>query len=179
MGWDLPNWQPALVSLFSSTSSSPVLLSHISHSLNSQHSIIALVNDDAPLPPLPAALDNSDSNEGRAEPLPLELHLLSTTTDPIYVDDSPGARLRSTVLHLQDTDVRGTFWRLGAGKGRARLGVESEWVHFGLRRLGGRAVYLEVEVRDKRQQSIVIRCSTFKVSRICPRPGGGPRAYTQ
>lgn len=158
---NLPNSQPALITIFSSTSSNPIVLSQTSHSLNSQHSIVALLPDNAPLP-LPTPADDPNSEPAPAQ-LPLECQLLAHTANPIWVDDSPGAHLRSRVLHLQDTDIRNTFCRLGASQGKARLGVENEWLHFAIRRLGGRAVYLEAQVRDKRGQRLVVRCSTFKV----------------
>lgn len=101
--------------------------------------------------------------------LPSEYDLLSATLDPAFVDDSPGTRLRSRVLHLQDSDVRSTWWRIGgtAQSGKA-LGVEAEWVHLAVRRLGGRECYVEFGVRDRRGQTVVIRCSTFKVRATTP-----------
>lgn len=135
--------QPALVSLFSSTSSDPLSLfsTHIDNSLPAD-SFVALLDDTTsqPQPPSPAQL-----------------------VPPPQIQDGEehgeGYTLNQTVLHIQSPTLRTTYIR---SPPIGTLSMKHPWIHLQVRNMDKEWSF-EVGVIDRAGREGVIRCSTFQV----------------
>ncbi|TFY65378.1 hypothetical protein EVG20_g5615 [Dentipellis fragilis] len=150
--------QPPLVSLFSSTGSSPLHLweTHTDQSLPAD-SFIVLLNDATALP-TPAA--------------PKSLIALPPLSDPSSSDahDDTGYALAQTVLHIQSPSLPTTYIRCpprssssSSSNTRMSRGLELKhpWLHLQVRNLG-REWSFEVGVVDQSGKEGVVRFSTFQ-----------------
>ncbi|KZT01200.1 uncharacterized protein LAESUDRAFT_664350 [Laetiporus sulphureus 93-53] len=148
--------QPSIVSLFSSTGSSPLDLfsTHTDVSLPSD-SFICLMKDSTsqPAPPPPASL----------------ISLAHGTDEDKTV--APDYALDQTVLHIQSPTLKTTYIRCPpagwTGTGRAAhgrngdLGMQHPWIHLQVRTLG-REWSFEVGIVDQSGREGIVRCSTFQ-----------------
>lgn len=145
--------QPAVASLFSSTSSHPLLLSSAvtaSKSLTDD-SFISLVQD----------ADDSDEQV-------VCWHGSSASSRVMKGKGKQVDRgnIRSRVLHLQSPDVRSTSVRFGSAdtsaQGSKALGLSLPFLHLAIKDLE-QAWYFDVGVMDSKGRTAVIRVSTFQV----------------
>ncbi|KAA1472421.1 hypothetical protein DENSPDRAFT_838683 [Dentipellis sp. KUC8613] len=140
--------QPPLVSLFSSTGSSPLHLweTHTDPSLPAD-SFIVLLNDATALPtPAPP--------KSLIAPAPLSD---SSSSDP---HGDTGYALAQTVLHIQSPSLPTTYIRCPPRMSRG-LGLKHPWLHLQVRNLG-REWSFEVGVVDQSGKEGIVRCSTFQ-----------------
>lgn len=145
--------QPPLISLFSSTSSHPLLLASTSTSESlTADSFISLLFDatdsDETLLLWHGGTGSSRELKGKGK-------------------DVPRGNLRSRVLHLQSPDVRSTkvVWR--------DLGLQLPYLHFALKDLS-QLFFLEVDLVDSHSTPLRLRLSTFQV----PSLPSSPRSLT-
>lgn len=144
--------QPSIISLFSSTSSHPLLLATSIRSGHTAESFVSLLKD-------------CSSQEET---------LLSFNGQPTELEQRTRALLqgeerqntRSRVLHLQGPDIRKTSVRWGNwldGRGKVEgLGIQLEYLHLQVKNLE-QDFYFDVAVQDDRKEVFVFRCSTFQV----------------
>ncbi len=160
------SFQPAIVSLFSSSSGSEPLclwLLKTDPSLPAD-SFACFLNDteSTPAPPDPAVL---------ISPHPV-------ATDSIDGSDNNsqgmGYTLTQTVLHMQSPSLASTYLRCPPhNHGRDHLGREGDlglkhpWVHLQVRNLG-RPWSFELGLVDRAGKEGVVRCSTFQVGIVFP-----------
>ena len=144
--------QPALVSLFSSTSSDCLGLFEMRTDTALQaDSFICTLNDasSAPQPPEPAQL--------------LSLPAIVTQQESDGDDeDSEGRNLCQTVLHMQSPTLRTTYIRCPPFGDSRALGLRHPLIHLQVRNLG-REWALEVGIVDRNGRAGSVRCSTFQV----------------
>lgn len=150
------SFQPAIVSLFSSTGSEPLCL----WSLRSDPSLPAdsfacFLNDteSTPAPPDPAVL---------ISPLPVAV---DSGDGPVNDSQGMGYTLTQTVLHMQSPSLATTYLRCPPGRahmGReGDLGLKHPWVHIQVRNMG-RPWSFELGLVDWVGKEGVVRCSTFQ-----------------
>ncbi|KAK4704065.1 hypothetical protein P7C70_g2150, partial [Phenoliferia sp. Uapishka_3] len=142
--------QPSVLSLFSSTSSSPLLLASTSSaSPPLADSFIALLDDatDANFTLISGPATSSSTLKGKG-----------TTV--------PRGNLRSRILHLEAPDPRSTHVQWGSGS--KPLGITLPLLVLQLKDLG-QAFFFEVGVRDERGNRAVIRASTFQQLQSSPK----------
>jgi hypothetical protein len=150
--------QPALISIFSSTSSNPLQL--FSSQVDSQlpeDSVICLVDD-------------STSNPVAGD-LPASAKLISVKKTDEKVEEpddgdtreweGEGYTLAQRVLHIQSPTLKKAFVRCPRVSS-VSLGITLPHLHVQVRSLG-REWSFEVGVLDRAGRSGVIRCSTFQV----------------
>ncbi|GAA5988598.1 hypothetical protein JCM5350_005761 [Sporobolomyces pararoseus] len=150
--------QPSIISLFSSTSSHPLLLaSAIQTSSTSSDSFISFLHDNniSEEKERLISFNSAASDSGqRSQPLQVIAH-------------EHNKNLRSRVLHLQDPDCRTTSVRWGSlvrkdGMGaEGALGIELEYLHLQVKNLG-QNFFFDVAVIDDRGEVFVLRSSTFQ-----------------
>ncbi len=157
------SFQPAIVSLFSSTGSEPLCL----WSLKTDPSLPAdsfacFLNDSesTPAPPDPAVLIAphpvaADSGDG-----------------PANNSQGMGYTLTQTVLHMQSPSLATTYLRCPPySESRAHMGREGDlglkhpWVHIQVRNIG-RPWSFELGLVDLAGKEGVVRCSTFQVDLV-------------
>ena len=150
--------QPALVSLFSSTGSEPLILfsSHVDKSLPAD-SCICLLKDSTSLPPPPP---------------PASLIGVESSGENLNVADRSAHVLDQTVLHIQSPSLRKTYVRcppvgwpspgLGSHTRTSNLGIEHPWIHLQVRKLHKEWSF-EVGIVDRSGRKGIVRCSTFQV----------------
>ncbi|EPS94077.1 hypothetical protein FOMPIDRAFT_1033502 [Fomitopsis schrenkii] len=139
--------QPALVSLFSSTGSSPLtLFSSRTDKFLPSDSCICLLKDSTslPFPQPPATLIDVD----------LAQEELNEADKADYVIDQ-------TVLHIQSPSLRTTHIQCPPLGWRGDLGIEHPWIHLQVRNLH-REWSFEVGIVDRSGREGVVRCSTFQ-----------------
>ncbi|EPQ32227.1 uncharacterized protein PFL1_00424 [Pseudozyma flocculosa PF-1] len=153
--------QPSLVSLFSSTSSSPfaVFSMHVDLDLPEDSGLILLRDHDDRRADIPA----NDATELQRDPRRFQLRV-----------DAPGSGqssmrglLEDTVLHIQSPTIKTTFIRTPPLNERRSssgevLGLELPYLHLQFRPLGSKPFMVEVGVRDIRGKRARIRLSNFQ-----------------
>ncbi|GAA5851090.1 hypothetical protein JCM8547_004129, partial [Rhodosporidiobolus lusitaniae] len=160
----LDNVQPVL-SLFSSTSSSPLLLASSLRSSSStpEGSFISLL------------VDHDDSSEtllawSGSSPAELEARAASLKRMRAnQLEASSGRRLkelRGKVLHLQSPDPRNTSVKWGTWEKekwrKEGLGVKLPVVHVQMKEMPGQQVYVDVGVVGEEGEVVVVRCSSWQ-----------------
>ena len=151
------SFQPAIVSLFSSTGSDPLCL----WSLKTDPSLPAdsfacFLNDSesTPTPPDPAVL--------------ISPHPVAADTGDGQINNSQGMgyTLTQTVLHMQSPSLTSTYLQCppqGRHMGReGDLGLKHPWMHIQVRNIG-RPWSFELGLVDWSGKEGVVRCSTFQV----------------
>ncbi|GAA6059273.1 hypothetical protein JCM10212_006666 [Sporobolomyces blumeae] len=148
--------QPTVLSLFSSTSSHPlVLASEVRCSATATtDSFVSLLDDET------NERETLVAFNGGPDELPQRVAALNG----VHLA-SAGEQIRGRVLHLQDPDCRTTSVRWGdhseAGRRQRGLGIELAHVHLQVKDLG-QTFFVDVGVVDDRDEVFVIRCSTFQ-----------------
>lgn len=149
--------QPPVVSLFSSTGTSPLELfeTHVDDGLPAD-SLVCLLDDTTSLPPprAPATLI-----------VPAALHTDSNSSD---TPEPNGYLLGQTVLHIQSPSLASTYIRCPPRTsldGTYHLGLKHPWMCMQVRNLG-RPWSFEVGVVDTAGRDGVIRCSTFQAGSL-------------
>lgn len=153
--------QPAIVSLFSSTGSEPLLLWSVKTDSSLPADSFACFLDDArssPAPPPPAVL--------------ISPHPVGEDTSGDGADNATkrmGYSLTQTALHIQSPSLAKAYLRCPPrGWARARMGREGDlglkhpWVHIQVRNMG-RPWSFELGLVDQAGKEGVVRCSTFQV----------------
>ncbi|OCH88408.1 hypothetical protein OBBRIDRAFT_795248 [Obba rivulosa] len=149
--------QPSLLSLFSSSGSSPLsLFSTRTDTRLPEDSLICLLNDETsePRPPSPATLISASHEDTSADGNGIE--------DPHYT-------LSQTVLHIQSPTLRTTYIRCpststsqSGSRRRNDLGIKHPWIYMQVRNMD-REWSFEVGIVDQSGREGIIRCSTFQV----------------
>lgn len=162
----IPCRQPPLVSLFSSTSSDPLLLATTVTAPNTPESFISLLEDStdgketlvAWQPSGPQDLATRVASLAKQRQLPVEPTGSTTLKN-----------LRDRVLHLQAPDCRTTSVKWGSlHKGKWRedgLGVELPVLHLQLKDLH-QTMFIDVAVVDDQGELHLVRASTWQVSTL-------------
>ena len=142
--------QPALVSLFSSTSTDPL-------SLFSSHTDPALPADS-----FICLLHDTTSEPQPGPPAKLVLSPPLTDVDQDGAVDSQGYTLNQTVLHIQSPTLRTTYIRSPPAAVQKDLGMKHPWIHLQVRNMD-KEWSLEIGIVDRSGRRGVVRCSTFQV----------------
>lgn len=158
--------QPSTFSLFSSTSSHPLLLATSVQS-----------STTAPIDGFISLLDDATNDQETLVSFngtPSQLAARSLAVLGKGQPDRTRQDLRSRVLHLQDPDCRTTSIRWGTINGTADatleqrgLGIELEYLHLQVKNLG-QNFYFDVAVKDDRGEVFVFRSSNFQVRPLLP-----------
>ncbi|GAA5911236.1 uncharacterized protein JCM6883_001951 [Sporobolomyces salmoneus] len=147
--------QPSIISLFSSTSSHPLILaSEIRTSSTNTDSFIALIDDTAKSEGEEKLISFNSASSSIAQPS----QAIRGTPEDNKRD------IRSRVLHLQDPDCRSTSVRWGSLTkeiSKESLGIQLEYVHLQVKNLG-QDFYFDVAIVDEKREVFVFRCSTFQ-----------------
>ncbi|KAN0066039.1 hypothetical protein ACQY0O_000132 [Thecaphora frezii] len=159
--------QPPLVSLFSSTSSSPLALfsAHIDPNLPEDSGALLLRDcDDAPCDYL--------ADDGSPSPRNPDRFRLRTDSAPDAPCTAAATRglLEDSVLHIQSPTIRTTFIRtpplLAAtttgDDNDDELGIRLPYLHLQFRPIGSRPFLIEVGIRDVSGRRARIRLSNFQ-----------------
>ncbi|GAA5883555.1 hypothetical protein JCM16303_005486 [Sporobolomyces ruberrimus] len=165
--------QPSTFSLFSSTSSHPLLLATSVQS-----------STTAPIDGFISLLDDATNDQETLVSFngtPSQLAARSLAVLGKGQPDRTRQDLRSRVLHLQDPDCRTTSIRWGTINGTADatleqrgLGIELEYLHLQVKNLG-QNFYFDVAVKDDRGEVFVFRSSNFQShSKLYPSTSTSP-----
>ncbi|SCV74407.1 BQ2448_6839 [Microbotryum intermedium] len=173
--------QPPVISLFSSSSSHPLLLSSAASTSRSfpEDSWISLVDDSTDT--FLRSPSSSPTTIGIPSPSTMKGGSTSPTAIPTPTASSSSSSSKGSIsgpaLHLQSPDIKSTFIRFGdapsasvhergvsqSSSSSSALGIEAGYVHLFLKPLGhGMGFYVDVLVMDERGNSYVIRASTFQ-----------------
>ncbi|GAA5877103.1 hypothetical protein JCM3774_002842 [Rhodotorula dairenensis] len=152
---------PPVVSLFSSTSSDPLLLATATAAANTPESFISLLEDATDQKETLVAWQPSGPHD-----LATRVASLAKQRQPPGGDQGSTLKdLRDQVLHLQAPDCRTTSVRWGSlHKGKWRedgLGVELPVMHLQLKDLG-QTFFVDVAVVDVQGEMLVVRASTWQ-----------------
>ncbi|KDE05256.1 hypothetical protein MVLG_04391 [Microbotryum lychnidis-dioicae p1A1 Lamole] len=181
--------QPPVISLFSSSSSHPLVLSSAASTSASfaEDSWISLVDDATdqliPSQPFPSSSSATTTTTTLGTPSQSTMKVGSpttpspTSTSTFPTTSSSKGSISGPVLHLQSPDIKTTFIRFGdspsntgaSSSSSSGLAINAPYLHLFLKPLGqGTNFYLDVLVTDERGNSYVIRASTFQVSSSSP-----------
>ncbi|KAK4048027.1 hypothetical protein OIV83_005061 [Microbotryomycetes sp. JL201] len=162
--------QPAIVSLFSSTSSHPLsLASHVFTSTDLvQDSFISILNDATDgKERLIAWKGASTSNDANSEDRVIR-----------FKGSLSGAsqNISSRVLHVQAPNVKSTGVRFGSTTDLSKsLGITLPWLHLSVKDVG-QLFYFEVTVLDDRGERVCFRISTFQTqAKVYPPPSASSK----
>ncbi|GAA5989496.1 hypothetical protein JCM10908_000501 [Rhodotorula pacifica] len=153
---------PPLVSLFSSTSSAPLLLASTNTAPNTPESFISLLEDATDSKETLVAWQPSgpDDLATRVASLAKQRQHPQASSSTVIPKD-----LQDQVLHLQAPDCRTTSVTWGSlHKGKWRedgLGVELPVMHLQLKDLG-QAMFVDVAVADEQGELLIVRASTWQ-----------------
>jgi len=144
--------QPALLSLFSSTNSHPLLLAtlHTATTLTEDSFIVLLRDCD----------DHYDEIDVTSHAEPRSARELKGKGVHVV-----RGNLSDRVLHLQGPDVKATYVEWGSSEPGHGLDCSLPFIHFGLKNLG-QSLYIDVGIRDDRGALLIVRVSTFQVRRL-------------
>ncbi|KAN0127377.1 hypothetical protein V8E53_014809 [Lactarius tabidus] len=141
------SFQPAIVSLFSSTGSEPLCLWSLKTDLS------------LPADSFACFLDDSESTPAPQDPAVL------ISPHPVNNTQGMGYTLTQTVLHMQSPSLTTTYLQcppLGRHMGReGDLGLKHPWMHIQVRNIG-RPWSFELGLVDWSGKEGIVRCSTFQ-----------------